>query len=226
MGTGTKPDGNRDVAVHRALSDGRRARIVEELRGARNGLGVQELAGRVGIHHNTVRWHLGVLGDAGVVDSHPVANDGPGRPRIVYELKRDPIDRGREEYRLLATVLAGTLSQVPDGPGRAESAGEAWGHYLVRSPLPLSRVTEEEAKVEVAAALDEQGFEPQVVGREIRMRRCPFHELAEAQPEIICAAHRGLIAGALAELGCALSVDRLEVFVEPDLCIAQLAPTG
>ena len=54
------------------------------------------------------------------------------------------------------------------------------------------------------------------------MRRCPFHELAEAQPQIICAAHRGLIDGALAELGCGLAVERLDVFVEPGLCVAHL----
>ena len=55
------------------------------------------------------------------------------------------------------------------------------------------------------------------------MRRCPFHDLAESQPEIVCAVHRGLIAGALEELGSGLEVEGLDVFVEPDLCVARLA---
>jgi len=56
------------------------------------------------------------------------------------------------------------------------------------------------------------------------MRRCPFHDLAEAQPEIICAVHKGLITGALQELGSELEVAGLDVFVEPDLCVARLRP--
>jgi predicted ArsR family transcriptional regulator len=51
----------------------------------------------------------------------------------------------------------------------------------------------------------------------------PFHDLAEAQPEIVCAVHRGLISGALEELSSELEVAGLDVFAEPDLCIAHLA---
>ena len=57
------------------------------------------------------------------------------------------------------------------------------------------------------------------------MRRCPFHELAEAHPEIVCSVHRGMISGALAELGSELRVERLDAFVEPNLCIARLTRT-
>jgi predicted ArsR family transcriptional regulator len=209
-------------SVHRALGDGRRRQIVEELRAAPDGLDASQLAGRVGLHPNTVRWHLGVLADAGIVDSRPAARNGPGRPRIVYELRTDPVERGREEYRLLATMLAGSLAQSPAGPRLAESAGDAWGRYLVKRPLPFAEVTDEHATAEVAALLAEQGFAPETDGTDIRMRRCPFHELAETRPQIVCAAHRGLIAGALAGLGSGLAVDGLDVFVEPDLCVARL----
>ena len=39
--------------------------------------------------------------------------------------------------------------------------------------------------------LDGQGFDPEGRGREIHMHRCPFHALAESQPEVVCAVHRG-----------------------------------
>ena len=65
-------------------------------------------------------------------------------------------------------------------------------------------------------------FAPEEGDDEIRMRRCPFHELAETQPDIVCAVHRGLISGALDELGSTLAVEALDVFVEPDLCVARL----
>jgi predicted ArsR family transcriptional regulator len=53
------------------------------------------------------------------------------------------------------------------------------------------------------------------------MHSCPFRELAETGPRIVCAVHRGLISGALEELGAALEVEQLDAFVEPELCIAR-----
>ena len=211
------------VSVHRALADERRERIVAELRSARGGLDAEELARRLGLHRNTIRFHLGVLVDAGLVASSPAERSAPGRPRILYRLRPEsPAAAGRDEYRLLASVLAGTLAQRESGSAEAEQAGRAWGRYLVRRPSPLARVSDAEATTDVVELLEQQGFAPDAEEGEIRMRRCPFHELAEAHPEVVCSVHRGLISGALGELGSGLEVGELDVFVEPDLCIAHL----
>src|SRR5204862_4460334 len=175
------------AALDRALADDRRAALVAELRTAPDGLDVQELSRRVGLHPNTVRWHLGVLGDAGGVGSEPAPHTGRGRPRILYRLAVEATQGTRDEYRLLATILTGTVAGAPRGPQAAERAGHAWGRYLVRRPLPLVRTGDEAALAEVADLLDEQGFAPETAQGEIRMRRCPFHDLAESQPEIVCA---------------------------------------
>lgn len=220
MGETTSPD----ASVHRALADETRSRIVAELRTVRQGLDVQELSRRVGLHQNTVRFHLGVLADAGLVSSRPAERSAPGRPRMLYALLPKAAAAGRDEYRLLATVLAGTVAGSDAGRKESERAGRAWGRYLVRRPLPLVPVTDEQATGDVVGLLDEQGFAPEAGDGEIRMRRCPFHDLAETHPEVVCAVHRGLISGALGELGSRLEVEALEVFVEPDLCIARLAP--
>lgn len=209
--------------VRRALADEHRVRIVEALRAERDGLGVQQLAGRLELHQNTVRWHLGILGDAGLVESRPAANGKPGRPRMLYVLRPGADDAtGRDEHRLLATILTGSLAQLGDGERRAEDAGRAWGRYLVRRPSPLRRITDQEAVSEVTRLLDEQGFAAESEGTEIHMRRCPFHALAETNPEIVCGVHRGLLSGALAELDSDLDVEGLDVFVRPDLCVARL----
>ena len=171
-----------------------------------------------------MRWHLGVLEHAGGVTSAPAPRSTRGRPRILYRLAADATQGSRDEYRLLATILTGTLAGAPDGSRAAERAVRAWGSYLVTRPLPLSPQSDEAAADQVAALLDGQGFAPETVPGEIRMRRCPFHDLAEAQPEIICAVHKGLITGALQELGSELEVAGLHVFVEPDLCVAGLRP--
>jgi predicted ArsR family transcriptional regulator len=197
--------------------DDHRQRILSELRGAPAGLDVRELAGRLGIHPNTVRWHLGALADS--VSSEAVPNGARGRPRIVYRLRADAIEATPDEYRLLATILSGALAAEADGSEVAERTGRAWGRYLVGRPAPNERV---DAVERVAALLGEQGFAPETGPGEIRMRRCPFHDLAETQPEIVCAVHKGLIEGALQELGSDLAVDELDVFVEPDLCVTRL----
>jgi len=211
------------LGLHQALADPRRSRIVDELRGQRDGLDTEQLARAIELHPNTVRWHLGILGDAGIVESQTEPRTGPGRPRILYRLTPEGTAQGREEYRLLATILSSTLAGQEDGPRRAEDSGRAWGRYLVRGPAPGRRVDDREAVVEVLRLLEEQGFDPDADGTDVRMHRCPFHDLAEQHPEVVCAVHRGLISGALEELGSKLDVAGLDVFVEPDLCVARLA---
>jgi predicted ArsR family transcriptional regulator len=209
-----------ETNVHRALADERRSRIVEELRANPGGLDAQELGRRLGLHPNTIRWHLAVLTDADLVDSHPGERTTPGRPRIVFTLTRGGAEP--ENYRLLATILTGGLAELPEAGAKAEQAGRAWGRYLVQRPPPHVRTPDDDARQQVVALLDEHGFRPETEGDEVHMRRCPFRELAETAPGIVCAVHSGLISGALSELHSRLEIDRLEPFVRPDLCVARL----
>jgi predicted ArsR family transcriptional regulator len=213
----------RTSLARKALADEQRQHIVEELRGEPEGLAVADLARRVGLHENTIRWHLGVLAEAALVGSHPAPTGRPGRPRMRYVLRpgADTVE-DRDSHRLLATVLTGALAELPDGEQRAEEAGRAWGRYLVRRPSPLERVTDDQAVSEVTRLLDEEGFAATPEGTDIHMRHCPFHDLAEANPTIVCGVHRGLLAGALEELDSDLRVAGLDIFAQPDLCIARL----
>lgn len=195
-----------------------RERIESELRHAPDGLDVAELSNRIGVHENTVRWHLSVLAGTGRISSTPHPHAGRGRPRIVYRSEGDRREGTRDEYRLLATMLSGAVSD----PAAAEAAGRRWGRYLAPRRAPLVRPTDEEATCAVLTFLEEQGFEPEAGDHELRMRRCPFHDLAETHPDVVCALHRGVIDGALEELGSDLRVAGLDVFAEPDLCVAHL----
>ena len=113
-------------------------------------------------------------------------------------------------------MLAETLSRDPAGPAVCEEAGRAWGAGLVAGRRG------EEAVDAVVEILDAQGFEPRAREQAIEMHRCPFQDLAEANPRVVCAVHRGLIDGALAELGSTQSVAELEVFPRPNICVARL----
>jgi predicted ArsR family transcriptional regulator len=59
----------------------------------------------------------------------------------------------------------------------------------------------------------------------IRLRHCPFLELAEGYDQVVCAIHLGLMQGALTALGAAVTATRLEPFAEPGACLAHLQPT-
>lgn len=210
-----------DTTRHKALADPSRAQILETLAGAGEPLDAVELAGRVGLHPNTVRWHLGVLAEAGLVTSSPEPRTRPGRPRIVFTTAEEA-PGGRQDYRLLASVLASSLSGSPEGTVAAERAGSAWGRYLVERPLPLARMSADQAADHVVRLLAEHGFEPERQNGDILMRRCPFHDLAEQHGDVVCSVHLGLVRGALAEIGAPVTVTRLEPFVEPRLCRARL----
>jgi len=212
-----------DAVIRRALADEHRVRILDELRARPEGVGVQELSVRFELHENTVRWHLGILDEAGLIDSRPEPSGKPGRPRMVYVLRPGVAEPGgRDEHRLLATVLTGSMAELPDGERRVEDSGRAWGRYLVDRPPPHVPTTDASAMRQIVALLDEHGFRPEPDGHEIRMHRCPFRELAETAPGVVCAVHSGLISGALTELHSRLEVQQLDAFVKPDLCIARL----
>jgi predicted ArsR family transcriptional regulator len=206
------------TAQHRALADPRRAGIVAELEASPGGLDASEIGRRLGRHANTIRWHLGILVRAGIVRSDAEPRSAPGRPRILYRLGSSTRPEQSDEYRLLASVLADTVSKQPRGTEACELAGRAWGAELVGG-----RDRDDGGVEAVVEILAEQGFEPQADGLAISMRRCPFHDLVEAHPDVVCAVHRGLINGALKTLGSNLSVAALEIFPQPDLCIARLA---
>jgi predicted ArsR family transcriptional regulator len=194
--------------------DGERQReaLLQALRESRQGLDTNELASAVTLHPNTVRWHLGVLGDAGLVEALPEPRRGRGRPSVVYRLTGEGVARDRDDYRLLATMLAEIVADDRDGVARAYKAGVAWGRHLQAA----------EPDSEVVELLDRQGFEATEAGNAIEMRRCPFYALAAETPGVVCPLHRGVIDGALQHAGSARSVSRLDRFVEPGLCVAHL----
>ena len=209
--------------LHRALADESRRRVVEELRAARRGLDAQALALRLGLHPNTVRWHLGVLRDAGLVEVRRAERTTPGRPRSLYSLRPGASKPESDELRLLAAILTSLIASEENVSAKAERAGVTWGRYLAPRRAPLARPSDEQATNDVVAMLDDQGFAPEVDEDGIALRRCPYYDLAEQHPQVVCAVHRGLIAGALEELGSGLDVE-LEPFVRADLCRVQLRP--
>lgn len=206
---------------------------MDALRAADRPLPISELAQLVDLHPNTVRWHLDQLVESGWVTCAAEARDRPGRPRLLYAALPDEgaspnsDDRPGHGYRLLADILAGYLAQAdPDPAEAATRAGRAWGGYLIESPAPFARLEPGEAKGRVTQLFDDLGFapEPDPTGSGITLHACPFRDVAQSHPDVVCAVHLGLIQGALGELGVEPSTARLEPFVTPTECRVHVGP--
>jgi predicted ArsR family transcriptional regulator len=210
---------------NRALADPSRARVLAELVEARTALDAAELARRVGLHANTVRFHLGRLAGAGLVTSTLEARSRPGRPHVLYEPTAEAGEPA-EDYRFLARMLATALEAGAEPDSQAERAGVEWGRYLIGRRAPDEPVSAAAAREEITRLLADQGFAPELAGTTVRMCRCPFKDLAESHGGVICALHLGLLRGALEELRAPVQVEALRPFAEPGVCIVELGPAA
>ena len=217
------------LRVYRALSSPVRARLLAILRDEPD-LDTAELAQRIDLHVNTVRTHLGVLEEAGLVEPVAEDRDRPGRPRLLYRaVPQGPApDAADDSYRFLATILASSLAATSEDPAAtAEEAGRAWGGFVIDQPTPLTRLGPVEAIDRLVTLLEEFGFAPVLEGQEadqprLVLRRCPFLDVAREHQDVVCSIHLGLMRGALDRIGAPIEVQDLIPWAQPTACISHL----
>jgi len=214
-------------------STGRRRReVLRLLRAAPAPMGIVAIADRLGVHPNTVRFHLDSLVADGQVEQVASGRKGPGRPPLMFQSVRQMDRGGARHYRLLAEILIAALATERTPRAKAMAAGRAWGRGLDSrlESLPAGAAGTEGAIDKLVAALDELGFAPERRTsngeQRVGLRHCPFLELAETHASVVCPIHLGLMQGALEAWGAPVTVDRLEAFVEPDLCLAHVTAVG
>jgi predicted ArsR family transcriptional regulator len=207
---------------HRALAHHRRVELLDLLRAREDASDASELADELGLHVNTVRSHLQLLEDAGLVTSETEVRRVRGRPRLLF--RATPERQPDRDYRGLAALLAGTLARDADtAEDVAIDAGERWGRQLgAGRTVPRDTPVTELA----AGLLDELGFAPRPLADDpavIDLTRCPYLAVAEEHPEVVCGVHLGLLRGALTAAG-AQDVDvSLVPFATPTTCRVSLA---
>jgi predicted ArsR family transcriptional regulator len=201
--------------------------ILALLRSSAEPRSIASVADELGVHPNTVRFHIDALLRAGRVEQVLGDATGRGRPPVLFRTSRRMDPTGPTNYRLLASILTGYVARDPDAAGIAAQLGRSASPALVPSS-PQHRVpSRTRAVTGLVKLLAELGFEPEPADgrrtREIRLRHCPFQNLAEQHGEVVCSVHLGLMQGALTAMRAPVTVDRLDPFVEPDLCVAHLA---
>lgn len=218
-------ENNSDARTRRTAADRRhsvtRERLLRELE-TRGPARIAELAAATGLHENTVREHLDRLQADGHARRELEPPAGRGRPAMRWHAV-DP--EAANPYAGLAATLADTLDAVAaDPPGAARIAGAAWGARLVED-----RAEPPDPRALVVDIMREQGFAPSEgdTGRVevddprdadlITLRRCPLLAAAARHPQVVCAAHEGMIRGILGTRGAHARVD-LEPFASDGTC--------
>jgi predicted ArsR family transcriptional regulator len=202
------------------------------LRASPDPMSIAGIADVLGVHPNTVRFHLDGLVADGQVELVELGRKGPGRPPLMFRAVRQMDRGGTRHYRLLAEILATAFATEHDPGPKALAAGRAWGQQMDAElhPMPDDADGAEQAIAHLIDVLDELGFAPERRvsdgQQQVGLRHCPFLELAENRSSVVCPVHLGLMQGAMETWGAPVSVDRLDPFVEPDLCVAHLTPQG
>ncbi|HVX44095.1 MAG TPA: helix-turn-helix domain-containing protein [Mycobacteriales bacterium] len=202
----------------------RRNAVLQVLKSAGEPLGIADIAERTGVHANTVRFHLDTLLERGQIESVQPDRGRPGRPRALFRPARGMDPTGPRRYRLLAEILATSLAGAADPEAEAVEAGRAWGAGLAESDVDSDR----QPVRSLQNLLDELGFapEPRDSAGQIGLRHCPFLELAQVRADVVCPIHLGLMRGAVEAWRAPVTIDALEPFAEPDLCLVHLGPAG
>jgi predicted ArsR family transcriptional regulator len=209
------------LANHRPVGKGKSSPV--------HGMTAAQLASVLDLHVTTVRFHLDQLVAAGLVSAEFTKVFGVGRPRKVYHPAPGSLDGARTDagHRALTELLAEALGEQLT-PGQA---GRRWARHHV--PRDDARVADTPGRwltkiARMIDALHDWGYTPDLATSEggrtctIDLVRCPFLELASTHPAVVCGIHRGLIQGAMEQLGEADTEVSLEPFVEPHLCRAQI----
>lgn len=211
------------LAVLKALGDETRFSMYQELAGSTSALTATELADRLGIHANTVRLHLERLREAGLVEVEPVHRGTVGRPQHVYSLAPGAPGLGFDppSYTLLAGLLATLAERVGADADDAAAAGHTWGKEAGR------RTRARSCMKALAGEMDRLGFDPQnehLPGHRVDMAflHCPYRELAEAYPELVCNLHRGICTGVVESVGGG-RVEQFSTLYDRDPCRVTVA---
>src|SRR6185437_3025714 len=111
---------------------GRRGDVMRLLRAASAPMSIVAIADELGVHPNTVRFHLDALLGSGQVEQVAADRNGPGRPALLFEATHRMDPAGPREYQVLSEILISHLAGEPDADAKAQAAGRAWGRRLER----------------------------------------------------------------------------------------------
>ncbi|MBL1083559.1 transcriptional regulator [Streptomyces actinomycinicus] len=198
-----------DIEAIAALQDPVRRRLYEYVAAQGREVGRNEAAEAVGVARTLAAHHLDRLAEVGLLESGSRrlsgrSGPGAGRPAKVYTRTRAEVSVSlpARDYRTAAELLAEAAEQA-GLDAELCAAARRRGEALRGSAAPCGGLEE---AMEMLAA---RGYEPRLEDAEdapgvsgaatsvVRMRNCPFHDVAERFPPLVCGMNLALLKGLL-----------------------------
>jgi predicted ArsR family transcriptional regulator len=194
------------VAAVAALAEPTRRRLYEHVARQEEPVSRDDAAAALGVPRATVAFHLDRLAEDGlleVVHERRTGRTGPGagRPAKLYTRATATVAVSLPErrYDLAGELLAAAVEEADHTGERPREALErrarALGEQLGRAASPSGAGPADVGTV--LAVLEAHGFEPHTGAGAVVLANCPFHALAAAHPELVCAMNLRLLEGVL-----------------------------
>lgn len=161
---------------------------------------INEIAEAVGINAISVRHHLSNLEKEGLIAAEEERH-GVGRPRLVYSLTEDGMERFPTKYLRLTTRLLAQMKETLPGPAVAKLFSQV-AEEMANEYAEQMKGMSMEARLDfVKDMLAQEGFtvEWEKSGKEYRIHEisCPYYQIGVAHPEV-CTVDQTLISKMLA----------------------------
>ncbi|RJP54480.1 MAG: winged helix-turn-helix transcriptional regulator [Anaerolineaceae bacterium] len=161
---------------------------------------INELAEAVGINPISVRHHLTNLQMEGLVDAQEERH-GVGRPRLVYVLTNEGMERFPTRYLRLTTRLLAQMKESMSGPMVSKLFSQVAEDLAAEYAEQVKGLSMEERLEVVKELLAEEGFtvewEKAKDGYRIHEITCPYYQIGKSHPEV-CTVDQTLISRMLA----------------------------
>jgi DeoR family suf operon transcriptional repressor len=159
-----------------------------------------EIAEAVGINAISVRHHLSNLEKEGLIGAEEERH-GVGRPRLVYSLTEDGMERFPTKYLRLTTRLLAQMKETMPAPAVAKLFSQVAEEMANDYSEQIKGLSMEERLDFVKEMLGHEGFtvEWEKKGREYQIHEitCPYYQIGIAHPEV-CTVDQTLISKMLA----------------------------
>jgi len=159
-----------------------------------------ELAEAVGINAISVRHHLSNLEKEGLIDAQEERH-GVGRPRLVYSLTVDGMERFPTKYLRLTTKLLTQMKETMPAPAVTKLFSQIAEDMANEYSVQMKGLSMEERLDFVKEILAQEGFtvEWEKKGKEYQIHEisCPYYQIGIAHPEV-CTVDQTLISKMLA----------------------------
>ena len=161
---------------------------------------INELAEAVGINAISVRHHLTNLQMEGLIAADEERH-GVGRPRLVYSLTEDGMERFPTKYLRLTTRLLAQMKESMPGPVVAQLFNQIAEDLASEYASQIKDMSMEERLEFVKEMLAQEGFtvewEKKGSDYQIHEISCPYYQIGVAHPEV-CTVDQTLISKMLA----------------------------